>query len=122
MTKTYPGRLTLGAVAASLAALSLAACGGTSTGSSAGTASGPTSAAAAQATVVAGGTASAVHACSLLSAAKASAIVGEHYSSARESLGGSMCSYATTTAPIPLFIIVSPGSGAAAWKEELGTM
>ena len=41
---------------------------------------------------------------------------------ATESLGGGMCSYATTTAPIPLFIIISPGSGAAAWKEELGTL
>jgi hypothetical protein len=122
MTRIYPGRLTLGAVAASLAALSLAGCGGSSTGSSAGTTNGQASAATAQATAAAGGTASAVHACSLMSAAKASAIIGEHYSSAKESLGGSMCSYTTTTAPIPMFIIISPGSGAAAWKEQLGTL
>lgn len=122
MIKTHPSRLTLGAVAASLAALSLAACGGSSAATSAGTANGPASTAAAQATVAAGGAASTVHACSLLSAARASAIVGEHYSSATESSAGSMCSYATTTAPIPLFIIISPGSGAAAWKEQLGTI
>jgi hypothetical protein len=125
MIKTHRSRLTLGAVAASLAALSLAACSGSSLGSSAatsGTANGPASTAAAQATTAAGGTASTAHACSLLTAARASAVVGEHYSSARESLNGSMCSYATTTAPIPLYIIISLGSGAAAWKEQLGTL
>jgi hypothetical protein len=110
----------LGAAAAILTAFSLAACGGSSPGgqaaASAGTANRPAS------TAAAGGTASAVHACSLLSAAQASAIGGEHYTSATESSGGSMCSYATTTAPIPLFIIISSGSGTAAWKEELGTM
>jgi hypothetical protein len=33
------------------------------------------------------------------------------YSSAKESFGGSICSYATTTVPIPMFIIISPGGG-----------
>jgi hypothetical protein len=33
-----------------------------------------------------------------------------------------MCSYATTDAPIPMFIIISPGAGTAAWKEQLGIM
>jgi hypothetical protein len=123
MIKTHPSRLTLGTVAATLAALSLAACGGSSPGSSAATSAGTANGnAAAQATAVAGGTASTVHACSLLSAAKASAVVGVHYSDATESMGGSMCSYATTDAPIPLFIIISHGSGTAAWKEELGTI
>jgi hypothetical protein len=58
----------------------------------------------------------------ILTAAQASAIVGVHYSSATESAAGAMCSYATTSAPIPLFIIISPGSGAAAWKEQMGTI
>jgi hypothetical protein len=120
MTKIHPRRLTLGAATAILAAFSLAGCGGSSPGSqaaaSAATANQPAS------TAPAGGTASAVHACSLLSAAKASAIGGVRYTSATESSGGSMCSYATTTAPIPLFVIISPGAGTAAWKAELGTM
>jgi hypothetical protein len=123
MIKTHPSRLTLGAVAASLAVLGLAACGGSSPGSSAATSAGTNGAggtAVAQATAAAGGTASTVHACSLLSAAQASAIVGVHYSSATESAQGSMCSYATTDAPIPMFIIISPGAGTAAWKEQLG--
>jgi hypothetical protein len=126
MIKTHPSRLALGAVAASLTVLSLAACGGSSPGSSAatsaGAANGAGSTAAAQATTAAGGTASTVHACSLLSAAKASALVGVHYSSATESSQGSMCSYATTNAPIPMFIIISPGAGTAAWKDQLGTI
>lgn len=34
-----------------------------------------------------------------------------------------MCSYATTDAPIPLFIIITPrSSGTAAWNSELSTM
>jgi hypothetical protein len=118
MISTYPRRLGLGVAAASLAALSIAACGGSSPSTSAGSAAGgaatqPPAAAAAAKTI---------HACSLLTAAKASAIVGVHYSSATESAAGAMCSYATTDAPIPMFILISPGSGAAAWKDELATL
>ena len=61
-----------------------------------------------------------MHVCSLIGAAKASAIVGVSYSSATESSGGSVCTYATTAAPIPLSISVQPGSGATGWTEELG--
>jgi hypothetical protein len=35
-------------------------------------------------------------------------------------LGGSVCDYATTHAPIPLSISVQQGAGAAAWTAELG--
>lgn len=126
MIKTHPRHLILSAVAASLTALSLAACGGSSPGSSAATSAGsanePTSSAAAQATTAAGGAASPVHVCALLTAAQATAIIGERYTATKESFGGSMCSYTTTTAPIPMYIIISPGSGAAAWKEQLGTL
>jgi hypothetical protein len=115
MIKTYPSRLSLGVAAASLAALSVAACGGGSPGAtSAGAPSQPTAAAAAAA--------STIHACALLTSAQASAIVGVHYTSATEASAGSMCSYATTTAPIPLFIIISAGAGAAAWQEQLATL
>lgn len=117
MIKTYPSRLSLGVAAASLTALSLAACGGSSPSSPA-AAGGATG----QPTAAAGAAASTVHACSMLTAAQASAVVGEHYSSATEALQGTMCGYASTTAPIPLFIIISSGSGAAAWQEQLGTL
>jgi hypothetical protein len=35
---------------------------------------------------------------------------------------GQMCSYATTKAPIPMFIIIMPGAGATAWSGELQTL
>lgn len=123
MTWEFPRRLILGAAAASLAVLGLAACGGGSAGSpAAASGGGSASTAGAQAAAASAGTASTVHVCSLLSAAQASAIVGVQYSSAKEASGGSMCTYATTTAPIPLFIIVSPGAGSAAWKSELAIL
>ena len=75
----------------------------------------------AAATAAAGGAASTLNVCSLLSATKASAIVGVSYSAAKESSGG-MCTYSTTDAPIPLTIFVQQGAGAAAWTEELGTI
>jgi hypothetical protein len=76
----------------------------------------------ATATAAAGGAAGTLNVCSLLSAAKASAIVGVSYSAATEVSGGKVCDYATTHAPIPLSIMVEPGNGAAAWTEELGTI
>jgi hypothetical protein len=75
--------------------------------------------AAAQATAAAGGAASTVNVCSLLSADKASAIVGVSHSAATEVSGGKVCDYATTHAPIPLSIMVEPGADAAAWTAEL---
>jgi hypothetical protein len=119
MIKICPRRLSLGVAAASLAAVSVAACGGGSAGGSSATATGG---APSQPTAAATAAASAVHACALLTAAQASSIVGVHYSSATEASAGSMCSYATTTAPIPLFIIISPGSGATAWQDQLATL
>ena len=106
--------------AASLILVAASATACSSGSKTAGTTTSPASTAAAQATVAAGGAASTVHVCSLISAAKASAIVGVSYSSATESLGGSVCTYATTAAPIPLSISVQPGSGATGWTEELG--
>jgi hypothetical protein len=120
MTRELPGRLACGLAAASLAVLGVAACGGGPAATSAG---GAASAAGTQAASSGGGSTSTVHACSLLTAAQASAIVGATYTASRESSGGSMCSYATTSAPIPLFIIISGNQGGtAAWKEELSTI
>jgi hypothetical protein len=76
--------------------------------------------AASQPTTGAGGAASTVDVCSMISAARASAIVGVTYSSATGSLGGEVCTYATTDAPIPLSISVQPGPGTTGWTEELG--
>ena len=106
------------AAASLIIVASATACSGGS--KTAGTTTSPASTASAQATVAAGGAASTVHVCSLIGAAKASAIVGVTYSSATESSGGSVCTYATTAAPIPLSISVQPGSGATEWTAELG--
>ena len=112
--------------AASLILVAASATACSSGSKTAGATTSPASTAAAQATVAAqataaaGGAASTVHVCSLISAAKASAIVGVSYSSATESSGGSVCTYATTAAPIPLSISVQPGSGATGWQAELG--
>ena len=110
-----------------LVAVSATAC---SSGSKTAATTSPASAAQAQASAAAGGGASAaaggasstVHVCSLITAAKASAIVGVTYSSATESPGGDVCTYATTAAPIPLSISVQPGPGATGWTEELATI
>jgi hypothetical protein len=122
MTWALPSRLAGGLAAATLGMTGLAACGGGAAGGSTATAAGG---AGTQATGSGGGTA-AVHACRLLTAAQASTIVGVKYTAARESMSGSagsMCSYATTSAPIPLFIIISGNQGsAAAWKAELATV
>jgi hypothetical protein len=121
-TNRHAARLGLGAVAAaSLAAISVAGCGGSPSASSASLAGGA-GGSAAQGTVAVTGAAKTLHACALLSASKTSAIVGQTYTNATESSGGTMCSYKTTTAPIPLFIIITSGANAAAWKGELATM
>ncbi len=122
MIRELPGRLACGIAAASLAVLGVAACGGGSGSTAATSAGGAAGGTGTQASGSSGSTA-AVHACSLLTAAQASAIVGATYTAAHESMGGSMCSYTTTSAPIPLFIIISGHQGgAAAWKEELSTI
>jgi hypothetical protein len=109
-------------LAAGLGLIALAACGGSPAASSAGgsgTSAGDSGAASPAATQAAA--AKPVNVCSMLTAKQASALVGVTYTKATPS-GGSMCSYASTTAPIPMFIIVSSGSGAAAWTEALGTL
>jgi hypothetical protein len=125
--RSFPGKVTLAVAAGSLAALGVTACHSGAASSAAAPAApssgGGSSPAAGQATAVAAGTtAAAIHACSLLSAAQASAAVGVTYTSATEASAGQQCSYATTTAPIPMFIIVSPGAGTAAWTGELATL
>jgi hypothetical protein len=122
--RSFPGQLALAVAAGSLAALCLTACHSGSASSAAAPPPGGSTAATAAAagTAAAGTTAGTLHACSLLSAAQASAAVGVTYSKATEASAGQQCSYATTDAPIPLFIIVSPGAGAAAWTSELATL
>jgi hypothetical protein len=123
MIRDLPGRMACGIVAASLAVLGVAACGGGSAGSTAATSAGGAAGSTGTQASGSGGSTAAVHACSLLTAAQASTIVGAKYTAAHESMGGSMCSYTTTSAPIPLFIIISGNQGgAAAWKEELSTI
>jgi hypothetical protein len=111
-------------VAASATACSSGAkTAGSLTPPPASTAAAPAAAqATATAAAAAGGAASTLDVCSLLSATRASAIVGVSYSAATEVSGGKVCDYATTHAPIPLSIMVEPGAGAAAWTEELGTI
>jgi hypothetical protein len=122
--RSFTGRLALAVAAGSLAALGVTAChSGAASSAAAPSSGGESTPAAAQATAAAAGTtAGTVHACSLLSAAQASAAVGVTYTSATEASSGQMCSYATTAAPIPMFIIVSPGAGTAAWNGELATL
>jgi hypothetical protein len=70
-----------------------------------------------------GAAAAPVDVCKLLTAARASAIVGVHYASAHSS--PNMCSYTPTNAPIGMFVIVFQGfqgAGAPAWKSELSTL
>jgi uncharacterized protein DUF3558 len=108
--------------AAGIAAVSIAACGGNPAGNSASGSSGGSAAGSGGTAQPAAQTSAALHACKLLTAAQASAIVGVHYTSATESTAGAMCSYATNSAPIPMFILISKGATAADWKQELGTM
>jgi hypothetical protein len=64
---------------------------------------------------------SSINVCALMSAKKASKIVGVHYSKAAPA--HDMCTYTPTNAPIGMYIIIFTNSGgAAAWKEQLGTM
>lgn len=64
---------------------------------------------------------SSINVCSLLTAKRASSIVGVTYSKATPATG--MCTYTTTDAPIGMYIIIFPNSGGtAAWKEQLASM
>ena len=107
-------------LAAGLGLIALAACGGSPAASSGGGSGSSAGDAAASPAATQSAAGKSVDVCSLLSAKQASALVGVTYTKATSSSG--MCSYATTTAPIPMFIIVSSGSGAAAWTEALGTL
>ena len=69
------------------------------------------------------GGSSKVDVCSLLTAAQASSIIGATYTGATPSLGGEVCTYASTAAPTPMVITVTTNAGsAAAWTDELGTL
>lgn len=104
-----------------LVAISATACSGGSSpaGSAAsGSGSGGSAAAASQPSPASD---SSVDICSLMTAERASSIVGVTYSKATSS--HDMCTYTTTDAPIGMFIIIFTNSGGtAAWKEQLGTM
>ena len=115
------GRLATLMVAGGLALISMTACGGSSSGAttSSGASGGGSSPSVDTTAATAAG---AVDGCKLLTAAEASKIVGFKYSSATDG-GNGMCSYATTAAPIPLFIIVESNSGgSAAWTDQLQTL
>ncbi len=113
-----------------LVAMSATACSG---GSSPGTAtSGTAAAGAATNGSGSGGSAagsgqagpassSSVNVCSLMTAKRASSIVGVTYSKATPATN--MCTYTTTDAPIGMYILIFTNSGGtAAWKEQLGSM
>src|ERR1700722_571257 len=108
-----------------LTAMSATACsGGSSPGSAAGgsATSGSTAGGSAGGTSQAGpASTSTINVCSMMTAARASSIVGVTYSKATP--GYNMCTYTTTDAPIGMFILIFPNSGGtAAWKEQLGLM
>ena len=60
-----------------------------------------------------------VDVCALITAAKASAIVGVTYTAANAS--ANTCNYPTSTAPIPMSIFIS-AAGTAAWQAEIATI
>lgn len=100
--------------AVSLAAMSLAGCTSNSTTTSSGGNPAATNTATSAATTSAAP--ASVDVCSLLTPAQASAIIGHTYTTATPATG--QCSYATTDAAIPMFIIVSVQS----WAEESATL
>jgi hypothetical protein len=104
-------------VAISLTAMSLAGCKSTSatTASSGNPAATNTGAVDAPTSAVPAAPAS-VDVCSLLTAAQASAIIGYTYTTATSATG--QCNYATTTARIPMFIIVNTDT----WAQESATI
>jgi hypothetical protein len=113
----------LAAVGLVLTAMSATACsGGSSPGSAAtGSTTSGSSGSAAGTSQAGPASSSSINVCSLMTAERASSIVGVTYSKATPATN--MCSYATTDAPIGMYIIIFPNSGGtAAWKEQLGTM
>jgi hypothetical protein len=110
-------------LAGSLAVASLAGCSGSPASSSAsGASTGGVTSASGSSGSAGSSTAKTVKVCSLLTAPQASTAVGVHYKSATSSLDGSLCTYVPTNAPVPMFVIVSQGSGTVAWKEALATI
>jgi hypothetical protein len=112
-------RLLLAAADLVLIALSATACSsGSSPGSASGSGSGGSAAGTSQADPA---SSSSIDVCSLMTAKRASSIVGVTYSKATPATN--MCSYTTTDAPIGMYILIFLNSGGtAAWKEQLGTM
>ncbi len=113
--------VTMSAAACSSGSKTPAAAAGTSTQST--SAAGGTTAGASTASSDAGnGGSSSVNVCSLLTAAQASSITGVTYTAATAA-GSKACTYASTVAPIPMTITVTPNAGsAAAWTDELSTL
>jgi hypothetical protein len=103
-----------------LIAMSATACsGGSSPGSAtSGSGSGGSAAGTNQASPA---SSSSIDVCSLMTAKRASSVVGVTYSKATPATN--MCTYTTTDAPIGMYILIFTNSGGtAAWKEQLGTM
>ena len=105
-----------------LIAVSATACSGGSSSGSPSSKSGTGGSASASAISQAGPAAtSSIDVCSLMTAKRASSITGVTYSKAASSKD--QCTYATTDAPVGMFIIIFPNSGGTvAWKEEVATL
>jgi len=108
-----------------LIAMSATACSSSSSpgvGTSVSGTSGSGSAGSAAGTSQAGSTSSSsLDVCAMMTAKRASSIVGVTYSKATSAVN--QCTYTTTDAPIGMYILIFPNSGGtAAWKEQLGMM
>lgn len=108
--------------AASLATSVLAGCQGTPSAGSAPTGTSPAAGSAGSSSGGGSGASAGkqVNACSLVTAAQASTAVGSSVVSAKQGVGVDMCNYAGPQTEF--FTIVTPGAGAAAWKEQLATL
>jgi hypothetical protein len=108
-------------LAMSLATASLAGCaGGGTANSAAGNAAGPAGTSGpAQSAPAQSAAAGPVEVCAVMTAARASAIVGVTYTAANAS--ANTCNYPTSAAPIPMSIFIS-AAGDGGWKTELATI
>jgi hypothetical protein len=125
MARNSAFHVTLCAVVASLTALCLTGCGSSSStgGSTSPTSIPAVSGASVDSSSSGGGRSSVPDVCAALTAAQATAIVGETYTVATSSAQGSMCSYTSTTSPVPLSITVMQDSGGStAWTDELANL
>ncbi len=101
--------------------LLVAGCGGSAAGTAAsGSGTGAGSAGQPPASPAGGGAPASVDVCSLLSAAQASSVTGTTYT--KTTSANDMCTYITTDAPTNMFIILSDGSTAADWTDQVSTV